>query len=111
MVLCRVKRLDMAITCVGGSGVALAANSTPPNYQAKSEDEVQAVADALSLLANVVMAWNTTKMGSACFCCRKCLYKILRILEGGSGNRLILKSFLLPFLSVVRPFKIKQLRG
>jgi Tn3 transposase DDE domain len=32
------------------------------NYQAKSEDEMQAVADALSLLANVVMAWNTTKM-------------------------------------------------
>jgi TnpA family transposase len=31
-------------------------------YQAKSEDEMQAVADALSLLANVVMAWNTTKM-------------------------------------------------
>jgi hypothetical protein len=32
------------------------------NYQAKSEDEMQAVADALSLLANVVMAWNTAKM-------------------------------------------------
>jgi hypothetical protein len=32
------------------------------NYQAKSEDEMQAVADALSLLANIVMAWNTTKM-------------------------------------------------
>jgi hypothetical protein len=34
------------------------------NYQAKSEDEMQAVADALSLLANIVMAWNTTKMQS-----------------------------------------------
>ena len=32
------------------------------NYQAKSEDEMQAVADALSLLANVVMTWNTAKM-------------------------------------------------
>jgi hypothetical protein len=32
------------------------------NYQAKSEDEMQAVADALSLLANIVMAWNTAKM-------------------------------------------------
>jgi RNA polymerase sigma factor (TIGR02999 family) len=32
------------------------------NYQAKSEDEMQAVADALSLLANLVMAWNTAKM-------------------------------------------------
>jgi hypothetical protein len=30
-------------------------------YQAKSEDEMQAVADALSLLANIVMAWNTRK--------------------------------------------------
>jgi len=34
------------------------------NYQAKSEDEMQAVADALSLLANIVMALNTTKMQS-----------------------------------------------
>ena len=32
------------------------------NYQAKIEDEIQAVADALSLLANIVMAWNTSKM-------------------------------------------------
>jgi len=32
------------------------------NYQAKREDEMQAVADALSLLANIVMAWNTAKM-------------------------------------------------
>lgn len=32
------------------------------NYQAKSEDEMQTVADALSPLANIVMAWNTTKM-------------------------------------------------
>jgi hypothetical protein len=32
------------------------------NYQAKSEDEMQAVADALSLLANIVMAWNTEQM-------------------------------------------------
>ena len=32
------------------------------NYQAKSEEEMQAVADALSLLANIVMAWNTAKM-------------------------------------------------
>jgi len=32
------------------------------NYQAKSEDEMHAVADALSLLANIVMAWNTAKM-------------------------------------------------
>jgi TnpA family transposase len=32
------------------------------SYQAKSEDEMQAVADALSLLANIVMAWNTAKM-------------------------------------------------
>ena len=34
------------------------------NYQAKSEDEMQAVADALNLLANIVMAWNTAKMQS-----------------------------------------------
>jgi Tn3 transposase DDE domain len=32
------------------------------NYQAKSEDEMQAVADALSLLANIAMEWNTAKM-------------------------------------------------
>lgn len=32
-----------------------------PGYQAKSEDEMQVVANALSLLANIVMAWNTTK--------------------------------------------------
>jgi TnpA family transposase len=32
------------------------------SYQAKSEEEMQAVADALSLLANIVMAWNTAKM-------------------------------------------------
>ena len=32
------------------------------NYQAKSEDEMQAVADPLRLLANIVMAWNTAKM-------------------------------------------------
>jgi hypothetical protein len=31
-------------------------------YQAKQHDEMQAVADALSLLANIVMAWNTMKM-------------------------------------------------
>ena len=31
-------------------------------YQAKREDEMQAVADALSLLANIVMAWNTAQM-------------------------------------------------
>ena len=31
-------------------------------YQAKRDDEMQAVADALSLLANSLMAWNTTKM-------------------------------------------------
>ena len=30
--------------------------------QAKRVDEMQAVADALSLLANIVMAWNTTQM-------------------------------------------------
>ena len=33
-------------------------------HQAKSQDEMQAVADALSLLANIVMAWNTVKMQS-----------------------------------------------
>jgi len=32
------------------------------NYQATREDETQAVADALSLLANIVMAWNTAQM-------------------------------------------------
>jgi hypothetical protein len=32
------------------------------NYPAKSEDEMQAVADALSLLTNIVMTWNTAKM-------------------------------------------------
>ena len=32
------------------------------NYQAKRDDEMQAVADALGLLANIVMAWNTAQM-------------------------------------------------
>jgi TnpA family transposase len=32
------------------------------SYQAKQHDEMQAVADALSLLANLVMAWNTAQM-------------------------------------------------
>jgi TnpA family transposase len=31
-------------------------------YQAKREEEMHAVADALSLLANIVMAWNTAQM-------------------------------------------------
>jgi TnpA family transposase len=31
-------------------------------HQAKRDDEMQAVADALSLLANIVMAWNTAQM-------------------------------------------------
>ena len=30
--------------------------------QARRADEMQAVADALSLLANIVMAWNTAQM-------------------------------------------------
>ena len=34
-------------------------------HQAKREDEMQAVSDALSLLANIVMAWNTAKMQGA----------------------------------------------
>jgi TnpA family transposase len=33
-------------------------------YQAKRDEEMQAVADALSLLANIVMAWNTAQMQS-----------------------------------------------
>lgn len=32
------------------------------SYQARREDEMQGVADALSLLANIVMAWNTSQM-------------------------------------------------
>jgi TnpA family transposase len=32
------------------------------SYQAKQHDEMQSVADALSLLGNLVMAWNTMKM-------------------------------------------------
>ena len=32
--------------------------------QAKRTEEMQAVADALSLLANIIMAWNTTQMQS-----------------------------------------------
>ena len=35
------------------------------SYQAKQPDEMQAVADALSLLANIVMAWNTAQMQQA----------------------------------------------
>lgn len=31
-------------------------------YQAKQQDEMQAVADALSLLVNLILAWNTRKM-------------------------------------------------
>ncbi len=31
-------------------------------HQAKREEEMQAVADALSLLANIIMAWNTAQM-------------------------------------------------
>jgi hypothetical protein len=34
------------------------------SYQAKQHEEMQASADALSLLANLVMAWNTMKMRS-----------------------------------------------
>ena len=34
------------------------------SYQAKQHEEMQAVADALSLLANLVMAWNRLKMQS-----------------------------------------------
>jgi len=34
-------------------------------HQAKQFDEMQAVADALSLLANIVMAWNTAQMQKA----------------------------------------------
>jgi len=33
--------------------------------QARRSDEMQAVADALSLLANIVMAWNTSRMQAA----------------------------------------------
>jgi TnpA family transposase len=33
--------------------------------QARRSDEMQAVADALSLLANIVMAWNTSRMQTA----------------------------------------------
>jgi hypothetical protein len=33
-----------------------------PPAQAKRSEEMQAVADALNLLANLVMAWNTTQM-------------------------------------------------
>jgi TnpA family transposase len=32
------------------------------SHQAKRDDEMQAVADALSLLTNIVMAWNTAQM-------------------------------------------------
>jgi len=32
------------------------------SHQAKRPDEIQAVADALSLLANILMAWNTAQM-------------------------------------------------
>ena len=32
------------------------------SHQAKRADEMQAVADALSLLANILMAWNTARM-------------------------------------------------
>lgn len=35
------------------------------SYQAKRQEEMQAVCEALSLLANIVMAWNTTKMQAA----------------------------------------------
>jgi TnpA family transposase len=35
------------------------------SYQAKQPEEMQAVADALSLLANIVMAWNTAQMQQA----------------------------------------------
>jgi hypothetical protein len=31
-------------------------------HQAKQSEEMQAIADALSLLANIVMAWNTAQM-------------------------------------------------
>jgi TnpA family transposase len=32
------------------------------SHQAKQSEEMQAIADALSLLANIVMAWNTAQM-------------------------------------------------
>jgi TnpA family transposase len=34
-------------------------------YQAKRQEEMQAIADALSLLANILMAWNTSQMQQA----------------------------------------------
>jgi hypothetical protein len=34
-------------------------------YQAKRDEEMQAVADALALLANILMAWNTARMQRA----------------------------------------------
>ena len=34
-------------------------------YQAMHSEEMQAVADALSLLANIVMAWKTARMQEA----------------------------------------------
>jgi len=34
-------------------------------YQAKSDDELQALADALSRRANTLMAWNTAQMQAA----------------------------------------------
>ena len=35
------------------------------SHQAKRQDELQAVGEALSLLANIVMAWNTDQMQAA----------------------------------------------
>jgi hypothetical protein len=35
------------------------------NFQAKRHDELAAVGDALGLLANLVMAWNTAQMQAA----------------------------------------------
>ena len=32
------------------------------SHQAKRPDEIQAIADALSLLANILTAWNTAQM-------------------------------------------------
>ncbi len=31
-------------------------------HQARDTDKIQAVADALSLLANIIMGWNTVQM-------------------------------------------------
>jgi hypothetical protein len=59
--LARIQTVHCRPTILALSDIHRAALK-PSNHQAKHDDEMPAVADALSLIANIVMAWNTAQM-------------------------------------------------